>query len=523
MRSITINYNQFTIIDQTVEVEMEIDMSKGIDKSKNTVAAVVLLAVISGSLGGCQTAEETSASASSEETTITIEDTTVSEETEETEEDLSTHGELEGQTDYMVLASDYADANGIPRRIIEDTSEIEDPDVRELAEAYLAQGYSIYDQEAELACWQSMGDGEYMFKYGFYATLYTDDSFTDLWVYKMNETLFDYFVKIDVPGVEVEDDGTVIRYIKNYYNGSTVAEFNRETGFGSVMSTSDLTVSSYLNGDLSVIESEAVRTAAEDYASQGFDIYYLEVMSSYGYCFEFADYPYADGISVMSWDEPYYQYDIFEIDEDLFETVIASGELGEETSRDDDGTVINVTTELLPEGSEGYGFGYDLVFDRSTNLITIEFVDDEDYLSAPGSEEYYMPITEDLSVIEDDDLRALAQDYATDDYEIYRFDPQLWYGSDDYQYAGGFSGVYQDGTVQIDLYVFEADEELFEDLLAKQWYGDERSFEDDGTVITGEYISYVIGNNGKHEVVTTIEFDRETGFITISTESPYAP
>ena len=67
------------------------------------------------------------------------------------------------------------------------------------------------------------------------------------------------------------------------------------------------------------------------------------------------------------------------------------------------------------------------------------------------------------------------------------------------------------------------DEELFEDLLAKQWYGDERSFEDDGTVITGEYISYVIGNNGKHEVVTTIEFDRETGFITISTESPYAP
>jgi len=99
----------------------------------------------------------------------------------------------------------------------------------------------------------------------------------------------------------------------------------------------------------------------------------------------------------------------------------------------------------------------------------------------------------------------------------------LWYGSDDYQYAGGFSGVYQDGTVQIDLYVFEADEELFEDLLAKQWYGDERSFEDDGTVITGEYISYVIGNNGKHEVVTTIEFDRETGFITISTESPYAP
>ena len=508
------------VIDHNVEVKMKRDMYKGGYNSKNAVAAVVMLAVLSGAFGGCQKAEETTATSPSEETTITIEDTTVSEETEETEEDWSTHGELEGQMDYMVLCSDYSDANGIPRREIEDASEIEDPDIRAVAESYMEQGYTVLDQEAELASYQALGDGEYMFKYGFYAHLYTDEIMTDLWVYKMNETLFDYFIKPGGPAVEVEDDGTVIRYSITTYNGSTVAEYNRETGFGSLMSTSDLTVSTYLNDDLSVIESDTVRAAAEGYASQGYDIYYLDVMPIYGYGFEDTGYPYGGGITVLTWDEPYTQFDVFEIDEDLFESFIASGELGDEVTRDDDGTVITVSTQSV-DGE--YVYEYEIRFDRSTDLVSVEYIDDEDYSAPIYDEDYYMPITEDLDEIADNDLRVLAQDYAADDYEIYRFDPMTWFDLDEYEYAGGFSGVYQDGTVLLDLYVFEADEDILEEVLGKDWYGDEESLEDDGTVITGVYRSYVIGNNGKSDVITTIEFNRDTGYITISTESPYAP
>lgn len=509
------------VIDHYMEVKKKKEMSKGGDKSKNAVAAVVMLAMLSSVAGGCQPAEETVASASSEETTITVEDTAVSEETEETEEDYGTNGELEGQMDYMVLCSDYNDANGIPRREIEDASEIEDPDVRAVAESYMEQGYTVLDQEAELASWQALGDGEYMFKYGFYAHLYTEDTMTDLWVYKMNETLFDYFIKPNGPAVEVEDDGTVVRYINNTYGNSSIAEYNRETGFGTLISSSDLTVSTYLNDDLSVIESDAVRAAAEEYAAQGFDIYYLDVMPVYGYGFEDSGYTYGDGITVLSWDEPYTQFDVFEIDEDLFESFIASGEVGDEISREDDGTVISITTQQVYD--DGIVSEYAVGFDRSTDLISIEYIDDEDYSAPVYDEDYYMPITENLDEIADSDLRALAQDLAADDYEIYRLDPQEWFLLDDYSYAGGFYGVFQDGEVLIDTYIFEGDEDILEQIVDRGWYGDEQSYEDDGNVITGVYRNFIIGNNGKSDVITTIEFDRDTGYITISTESPYAP
>jgi hypothetical protein len=69
-----------------------------------------------------------------------------------------------------------------------------------------------------------------MFNNGFYAYLDNGEWYTSVFVFKMNETLFDYFLASYMTGdsIVANDDGTVISYEDTELN--RYIEFNRDTG-----------------------------------------------------------------------------------------------------------------------------------------------------------------------------------------------------------------------------------------------------------------------------------------------------
>ena len=156
----------------------------------------------------------------------------------------STNGELEGQMDYMVLFPDDDTWNSLPDLdedgwAITDLSVIEDEDIRNLAQSYQDEGYLINDPAIDQAYGFAWGDGEYMFSNGFTAYNDTGRIYSYVNAYKMNETLFYYFMVewngLDDSSVPLTDDGTVIRYGEDDY----YAEFNRDTGIGIIYSSFD--------------------------------------------------------------------------------------------------------------------------------------------------------------------------------------------------------------------------------------------------------------------------------------------
>ena len=380
------------------EVKMRIKNIMSFKKRSRSVAAVtsviVVMVMITCVLNACSSPEETAPEETTAQTTAatTVEETTA--ETSETsdEEDYgdlpSTNGELEDQLEYMVLVSDYPCDETLYLVTIDDLSDIEDLDIRAVAETYSEQGYDIYDQENELNKGRSLGDGEYMFKYGFYATYsyYSDDfeyyESNEVWVYKMNEELFDYFMidymstqdfcSFDKPRDTVEDDGTVIRYTDSL-SGAT-AEFNRETGIGSLLMTSSW------GGD--TIENEDLLELMQSYEDQGYFTNLFDPDSWYYYEFFYEEaYPYGAGFQAELQGDPDPVFGsipvidmvyVFEADEDLFDSIVASDWLGEEVSREDDGTVISVQMHDEEEyEGETYSYDYSLQFNRDTNIVIL--------------------------------------------------------------------------------------------------------------------------------------------------------
>ena len=225
-----------------------------IKKVTQLLGSAVLIASVG--ITGCgmnasvETSEETTTKETTEATTTTTEDPCACVVEEDDDEQYysspgfnSTNGELEGQMDYMVLVpsledmdlSDYPDNE--TDLTITDLSVIEDEDIRALAQEYMDQGFSINDPRIEQRYGFAMGDGEYMFAYGFSCFKNDNGYWTYVNLYRMNETLFDYYL-VDRNFTEDElyaDDGTVIRYgdDENY------VEFNRETGVGYTVFTWD--------------------------------------------------------------------------------------------------------------------------------------------------------------------------------------------------------------------------------------------------------------------------------------------
>ena len=147
---------------------------------------------------------------------------------------VSTNGELEGQLDYMKLYPDFENMNWDNYPVdesIDDMNKIEDEQIRAIAQDYADNGFTIYDPDLrdEYAT-GAIGDSEYMFDNGFSGFYETADSYTYVAVYKMNETLFNYFLGnyVCIEDPETTDDGTVIRI----GDDNDYVEFNRDTGIG---------------------------------------------------------------------------------------------------------------------------------------------------------------------------------------------------------------------------------------------------------------------------------------------------
>ena len=142
--------------------------------------------------------------------------------------------DLEGQEEFMVLYPDCEtldwDSYPLEPEYITDLSVIEDDDVRAVAEYYTDNGFKIQNPVEDQIYGQGFGDMNRMFRYGFMAETEPDIDYEFIMVYKMNETLFNYYFvdwnEMNGPDVPVTDDGTVIRYGDDDF----YVEFNRDTG-----------------------------------------------------------------------------------------------------------------------------------------------------------------------------------------------------------------------------------------------------------------------------------------------------
>lgn len=299
----------------------------------------------------------------------------------------SSNGELEGQMDYMVPVPDVEGEVSDPE-FLYDASSFTDPDVSALALYYLDEGYDIYDPDWDLAYGLGVSDGEYQFFNGFRADrVIQTGSFENgdwtqyysyVYVYKMNETLFDYyfvdnhafFYTFYKPRDTFEDDGTVIRYYDSYDN--VIVEYNRDTGIATmIVEFTDMSFSNHVAN----IESDPLREAVLYYADAGYDVYFIDP-DEYHYFDLFYDkeYLFEDGFQAYEWqgDDCVLVAEIFVADEPMFIDLINNGAYGEELSREDDGTVIVLQMEDIYESDgDTYRHTATVEFNRDTGLITV--------------------------------------------------------------------------------------------------------------------------------------------------------
>ena len=368
---------------------------------KNNEAAIACIILISMVLGACSS---NTPLPSSSETTVTssatTEETTSETRHSDTEVDPveryceqwehmyeSSNGELEGQMDYMVPVPDIQGET--PASVfICNASDIADPDVSAQAQYYLDEGFDIFDPDQDITYGLAVGDGEYQFFNGFRATrmvqtgTFENDDWTQyysqVYVYKMNETLFDYyfvdshafFLTFNKPRDSFEDDGTVIRYYDSYDN--VVVEYNRDTGIATL--TREYTDMSFSN-HVANIESDSLREAVLYYADAGYEVYFIDP-DEYHYFDLFYDkeYLFEDGFQAYEWqgDDYVLVAEIFVADEPMFIDLINNGAYGEELSREDDGTVIVLQMEDIYESDgDTYRHTATVEFNRDTGLITV--------------------------------------------------------------------------------------------------------------------------------------------------------
>ena len=438
---------------------MRIKNIMGFKKSSRSVAAlagiIVVAVMLTCVLNACTPAEEKTDETTTGSSTTTDSETTV---TEETEQESSQSGdvEIDGISDYMTLISDIPEYVDMYDGVIEDTSVIEDDDIRSLAETYAADGYTLIDEGGQHARWSTLGDDEYAFNRGFLAMLNGDDRETDIWVYKMNEDLFDYYVVgysgLDSdPQVETEDDGTTVRYSYAGTDMSVVAEFDRENGIGSlsyemIYGYSDEII---LDIDIDEIENPDLQAMARSYSDNGYYLSGFRVSELYSSALSDVDYPYGLGYRAFWQDQAncteYYVF-FFEGNEEIFDALYSDGTYGEVADTEVYGTITRVTTEYFDWGAlQTYIFEYD----SSNGIIVIR------------NATVYNPNS-----------------------------------------IGGLTG--------------HSTEPQFEDRLdeLREEYGDEISSEDDGTTLQVTFLT----NNGTVDIYVVAEYNREYEWFTIVEE-----
>lgn len=301
---------------------------------------------------------------------------------------------------------------------------------------------------------------------------------------------------------------------------TTSSQASETTSAEETANTTEETAPQYPS-ELDFLDNDDVKEAAASLFDQEYAIYELNVRYYLKYELGDMEYPYDNGVYAEL-----YGYSsqsvtlIFEADEEIFdkiahcETDIYGGTLVS-VADDESGSIIEVDKCMCHESNwvEGQmitrNTHYEL--DTDTGVMTVSFEDD---LSSSYDDVYSMEIT-DLDTIEDEDIRAVAESYMDEGYVLSTFDPYSTFYMYDYGYRGGFSGMYQDSTGFIEVWYFEGDEDLFERVDIPYLFGTETDRQDDGTLITITYVTTVVGETVE-EQPTTLCYDRETGFITIT-------
>lgn len=353
--------------------------------NRRYISVSVSIMLAAAVMTGCGKTEETT-TATSEATTITISETseetnaTVAREVPDPEDidipsynDLrysdvvysgfeSTNGELEGQDELMRLRLDW----GQPRRLFHDDLDwIEDPDTRALAESYEAEGYLIYQEIPAL------GDIEYEFTYGFGAMYMDGETYKWISVAKMNETLFNQFIRTgyrwESDEGEQYDDGTVIGYrYSNESSGYVLSlEFNRDTGFFTSFEEEPRPEYWHLDPRETNFDDEALEAYAQACFDRG---YILDDASDYAQMYSSCSdgeysceegFQYCDGDALVEY---------IAMEEGLF-WIISGPDFnycgGDYDVRDDD-TIITVSYE-----NESGEVSHIFIYDRATGIANI--------------------------------------------------------------------------------------------------------------------------------------------------------
>lgn len=361
-------------------------------KITRNVASLLSLLLITGTLGACNAqdgaavSEGTTTEITIEATSASSEETESSETTETTETEIdscyydvttepwfvSSNGELEGQDEYMVLCTPE---NCTYPSMITDLNEIEEDDLRALAQSYADEGYSILDRLSP----KNYGDYEYTFFRGFSGQCIVDGTMKEISVWKMNETLFSYFVIghgvwwNDDEGSYCDDGTCITRSIENNYQGNhfyACFEFNRDTGLMTFYSEdtnednwSLLFVAPYLHGDEDI---NAWLTACNEhhYQIMARDIGENEWID---YEWEGEEYQIMVGFeSLYSNDDLLISIRVLKMDEDCFDNAVVerlSNDPGDLEVTDDGNTVRYLEMS--------YGGGYVYEYNRDTGVAVI--------------------------------------------------------------------------------------------------------------------------------------------------------
>ncbi len=260
--------------------------------------------------------------------------------------------------------------------------------------------------------------------------------------------------------------------------------------------------------DMSLIEDEGLREIAQYYYNQGFIIdnpetiqYFGYAPGDYGYMFRYGFH--ADSLNPADGSYVYMEVDVYRMDEDLFNYYIIDNRSYitynvDDTGFDevtDDGTVIVATYT-----SDNFVYTYE--FNRDTQIavmsITKVYLSEEDTL-------VYPVFIDDLSVIEDDVMRDLAQSYVDQGYVIWADGSEV--GTiiiGDSGYVSAFEASNQD-CAHVD--VFYMDQAFLDAFVSfNEECGLEYEVEDDGTVAR-----VTIFSSPEYGFIEYLEFDRETG------------
>lgn len=272
----------------------------------------------------------------------------------------------------------------------------------------------------------------------------------------------------------------------------------------------------YCIEDMSVIEDDDLRLLAQSYYDQGFYIN-NPAATQYYYCApNDGEYMLAYGFHADSGDTGDASYvfksvDVYRMDEDLFDYYILEGDglydcYYIESNFDevtDDGTVIYATYTID-------NFQYEYEFNRDTQIVVMSvtklYMSDEDYAVTAS------PITDDLSVIEDETLRDIAQSYADQGCVIWLDHTDIGsFTGLDIDRESAFVAVSQDPNSLMSYWVFYMDQDAFDAIVEQAAAGDiDYTIEDDGTF---ERITFIYSES----ITETFEFNRDTGVCCFST------